>query len=115
MKIAIARRAAQCLTTFALKGRLNFDGRVRSTFDLRPSTFDQARSSGRDISPCRRWPQHGFHDPPDAVLVAKIMRQRQINALLVHEAELRLLLPDELLDSRAIVVAKDDELAFYVD
>src|SRR6266436_5347502 len=84
--------------------------RSRLTLDFGPRTLDLRRG---DISSDRLWPQHGFYDPPNAVLVRKPMWQRQINALLVHEPQLALLLPNKLLDSLPIVISEDDKLPFH--
>src|SRR5438034_3542187 len=62
--------------------------------------------AGRDISSDRLRPQHGFYDPPDPVRVRKAMWQRQIDALVIHQSQLPLLLADKLLDSRPVIVSE---------
>src|SRR4029453_2436514 len=103
-RAATRRRAARCVTKFAF-----------CRFAASPQVSSRRRggkSGGGDISSHSRGPQHGFYDPPNPVFVAKILRQREIHALVVHQAKLALVLANELLDSRAVVVAKNDKRPF---
>src|SRR5438093_6386820 len=68
--------------------------------------------TGGNIRFDRRRPQRGFNDSPDSVVFRKSMWQREIDALVIDEAELPGVLADELFDPRAVVIAENDELAF---
>src|SRR5262245_56572105 len=87
----------------------------RRTLDLGLWILDSAGRAGRNSS-CR-WhrPQHRFDDPPDSVLICKVLREREINAPFIDQPQLPFALPNELLNPLLVVVTKDDKLALDVD